>query len=122
MMTHGTTGAQRTDSDVRALYSRSRWWLTKEGEVRRGGCYVLRLCDFSWECGEGETLEDALVDLGDSLRYWLEHFDDYEPPEDYPEEPPAIQTIRETVRRGELLEWLRAGLREPVLDPLDEPR
>lgn len=121
------TGDQKTpvgqgEFDVVAVYSRSRWWVTKTGEVRRGGCYVLRLHDFSWECGEGETLEEALVDLENSLRHWLEHFDGYDPPEDYPEEPPAIQTIREGVYRGELMKWLRAGLGEPILDPPDEPR
>lgn len=107
--------------DVRVVYSRSRYWAAPLGEVRRGGCYSLRLSDFSWQEGVGATIEAGLADLARALRYWVEQFDDYEPPSDYPEEPSAIRRIRAAVRRGSLLDELRGGLREPVLDPDDEP-
>ena len=47
-------------------------------------------------------------------------FDDYEPPENYEDEPLVISEVRAAARRGDLLEQLRAGLGEPVLDPDDE--
>jgi predicted RNase H-like HicB family nuclease len=106
--------------EVAAMYSRSKFWPTTKGEVLCG-CYVLRLRRFSWQHGIGETVEEALGDLATALRYWLESFDEYEPPEDYPGEPPVFGAIRDAVRRGDLLDELRAGLGQAVLDPVDEP-
>lgn len=107
---------------VDAIYSRSLPWLAPGGEVRFGHCYVLRLRRFTWQRGVGETVAEALADLERALRYWVESFDDCEPPDGYEGEPAVIGELREAIVRGDLLEQLRSGLREPVLDPDDEPR
>lgn len=116
-------GEERGDRgllEVAATYSRSRYWTASTGEVLRGGCFILHLRRFTWQRGFGATIEEALMDLAATLRWWVESFDEYDPPEDYPAEPPVVGPVRDALRRGGLLEELRAGVSEPVLDPVDE--
>jgi predicted RNase H-like HicB family nuclease len=81
--------------------------------------YDARLADFQWGWGYGETEDAAVEELCNSLQQWLERWDGDR--EGFGVESPIVRRLHGAWREGTLLEQLRAGMREAVLDPSDEP-
>ena len=93
-----------------ATYSRSNFFVGSSGNVLRGG-YLLVLLG-SPAHGSGPTLEEALSDLLVDVRAWIEGG-----------AATALASAARSIDQQERLgQELRSAVREPVLDPSDEPR